>query len=101
MVLTPTDTGWCNGVMDLKSYLKSLPDDVARDLFAERCGSSAGHLRNVSYGQRPCAPALAVSIERESRRDVTRQELCPDWEKVWPELVRPALDSRYGELSET
>lgn len=88
MVLTRADTEWCNPAMDLKAFLKSLPDDAARETFAAKCGSSAGHLRNVSYGQRPCAPALAVAIERESGRTVTRRELCPDdWEKVWPELA--------------
>jgi DNA-binding transcriptional regulator YdaS (Cro superfamily) len=74
--------------MDLKTFLKSLPDEEAREAFGRQCGSTLGHLRNVSYGQRPCAPELAVAIERESTRQVTRQELCPDnWRRVWPELA--------------
>lgn len=77
--------------MDLKTYLKSLPGEPDRDAFAKKCGCVLGHLRNVSYGQRPCAPELAVAIERESARQVTRQELCPEnWRRVWPELVDAA-----------
>lgn len=88
MVLTETDTGWCNGRMDLKAFLKSLPDEPAREAFAAKCDTSVGHLRNIGYGQRPCAPALAVAIERESDKVVTRRDLCPDdWAKVWPELA--------------
>lgn len=86
--------------MDLKTFLKSLPDEPAREAFAAKCETSAGHLRNVSYGQRPCAPALAVAIERESGREVTRQELCPeDWQKVWPELIDTDCASDVHEVS--
>lgn len=72
--------------MDLKTYLKGLPDEAIREAFAQRCDTSIGHLRNVSYGQKTCGRELAVSIERESGGAVTREELCPDWLKVWPEL---------------
>lgn len=80
------NTFWCNAVMELRDYLKTLtPND--RTSFADRVGSSVGHLRNVGYGFRPCDPAVAVAIERESRKRVTRQELRPDdWEAIWPEL---------------
>jgi len=75
------------GTMDLKTFIKSLGDEPAREAFAERCGSKIGHIRNVMYGMRPCSPELAVAIEIESAKAVTRKELCPDnWEKVWPEL---------------
>lgn len=63
--------------MDLKAYLETL--SVAdREKFAERCGSTAGHLRNVSYGYRPCGESLAIAIERESGRHVRCEELRPD-----------------------
>jgi Putative antitoxin of bacterial toxin-antitoxin system, YdaS/YdaT len=87
MVLTATKTGWCNKAMDLKTFLKSLPDEDARKDFAIKCDTALGHLRNIGYGLRTCAPALAVAIERESTGQVTRRDLCPDdWQKVWPEL---------------
>jgi DNA-binding transcriptional regulator YdaS (Cro superfamily) len=75
--------------MDLKSFLAARPADE-RDKFAELCGTTAGHMRNVSYGYRPCATDLAVAIERESGKAVTRQELREDWAAHWPELVGSA-----------
>lgn len=76
--------------MDLKTFIKSLPDDDARDAFAKRCDTSLGHLKNVMYGYKPCATDLAVNIERESGRAVTRQELRDDWVRHWPELAPAA-----------
>lgn len=58
-----------------------------RKAFALRCGTSFGHLQNIAYGYRPCGTALAVAIERESARQVTRQELRDDWHDLWPELA--------------
>lgn len=75
--------------MDLKTYLRDLlPEE--RESLAARCQTSVGHLRNVSYGLRPCATDLAVRIERESGHAVTRKELRPDdWADHWPELATP------------
>jgi DNA-binding transcriptional regulator YdaS (Cro superfamily) len=69
--------------MDLKTYLQSL-SIADREPFAKKLDSSAGHLQNVAYGYRPCAPALA--LERETSGTVTRQELRDDWRAIWPEL---------------
>lgn len=63
--------------MDLKSYLETMPM-TEREAFAERCGSTAGHLRNVSYGYRTCAESLAIAIERESKREVRCEDVRPD-----------------------
>lgn len=63
--------------MDLKAYLETL-SMIERDDFAKRCGSTAGHLRNVSYGYRTCAESLAISIERESGRKVRCESLRSD-----------------------
>lgn len=72
--------------MKLIEHLRNLPADQ-RDAFAQACETSVGHLRNVAYGYRPCAPELAVRIERISTRQVTRQDLRPDdWHLIWPEL---------------
>lgn len=73
--------------MDLKTYLKSLPDEAAREAFAVRCKTTLGHMRNVMYGYKPCATDLAVLIERESGTAVRRPELRDDWAAHWPELV--------------
>lgn len=75
------------GRMDLKTYLGSLKPDE-RDPFAVSCGTTPGHMRNVMYRQKSCAPDLAVCIERESKGAVTRRDLRPDdWHRIWPELV--------------
>ena len=62
----------------------------ARQTFAEKVGTSVGHLRNFAYGYTPLAPAVCVSVERESLGKVTRQEMRDDWQAIWPELVKPA-----------
>lgn len=73
--------------MRLKDFINAL-DQSDREAFAGRVGSSIKHLQNVMYGFRPCATDLAVSIERESKRAVTRPELRDDWRDHWPELAR-------------
>ena len=76
----------------LKQDLKGLGTEDEREAFARRCGTSLGHMRNVIYSKPPTektfAPALAVSIERESGRVVRRWDLRPaDWSAIWPELI--------------
>lgn len=73
----------------LKAFLKTIPLEQ-RDAFAERCGTSWAHLRNVSYGQKVPAEKLCVAIERESASAVTRPDLRGDWAEIWPELVEQA-----------
>lgn len=73
---------------NLKAFLRSLPDDEARKVFAARCGSSLGHLRNIIYSGKACAPKLAAQIDVHSRGQVTRRDLRPkDWAHIWPELA--------------
>lgn len=76
--------------MELKAYLKSLPDEESREAFALRCETTLGHMRNVSYGSKSCGTDLAVLIWRESGGLVTREELRPDdyW-RHWPDLPAP------------
>jgi DNA-binding transcriptional regulator YdaS (Cro superfamily) len=74
--------------MDLKTYIKDLGDELSREAFAERVGTKLGHLRNVGYGLRPCAPELATAIELDSGRTLRRWDLRPeDWHRIWPELI--------------
>lgn len=76
-------------VMDIKTYLSSL-DSESRDALAKELDTSLGHLRNVSYGYRPCAPEMATALERRSHGLVTRAECRPDdyW-LIWPDLPHP------------
>lgn len=77
--------------MDLKAYLKSLPDRQAREAFALRVKSTFGHINNVALGYKPCAPALATAIELDTERAVRRWELrTEDWHLIWPELIGAA-----------
>ncbi|WP_375591581.1 transcriptional regulator [Chitiniphilus eburneus] len=63
--------------MKLIDYIKTLSPSV-REAFAERCGTTYGHLKNVAYGYRPCDAGLAIAIEREAGREVLCEELRPD-----------------------
>lgn len=73
--------------MDLRSYLKSLGSEEAREAFATSCETSVGHLRNVGGGK-TCSPRLAMLVEQFSAGAVTRQDLLPEseWRVLWPEL---------------
>jgi DNA-binding transcriptional regulator YdaS (Cro superfamily) len=71
--------------MDLKTYIFSLNVED-REVFAKKCGTSRFHLQNAAYGK-PINAKLAVAIERESKRQVTRQEMFPgSFKAIWPEL---------------
>jgi DNA-binding transcriptional regulator YdaS (Cro superfamily) len=63
--------------MTLHEYLKSL-DKAALGVFAIRCGTSVGQLKQVAYGNRRAGAALAVGIERESAGSVTCEQLRAD-----------------------
>lgn len=72
--------------MLFKTYFYRLSTQERKD-FAEKVGTSVGHLTNFCYGYTSLAPKVCVAIERESRQEVTRQALCTDWKEIWPELV--------------
>lgn len=86
--------------MDLKTFLRDMAPEQ-RETLAARCQTSVGHLRNVSYGLRPCATDLAVRIERESGGAVTRQELRADWADHWPELATETPAHQGNQPEET
>lgn len=78
-----------NGViafMDLKTYLSGLGQED-RDAVAAAAGTTYGHMRNVSYGLRPCSPELASGLEQATKAAVMRWDMRPDdWHRIWPEL---------------
>jgi len=63
--------------MNLHDYIKPL-DKQALEIFATRCGTTVGQLRQVAYGYRRPGAALAIGIERESLRAVSCEEMRPD-----------------------
>lgn len=78
--------------MRLKLFVLSLEQEE-REQFAADVGCSLGHLQNVMYGYKPCAPELATSIEKEvpkyrPHQTVKRWDLIPDrWHRIWPEII--------------
>jgi DNA-binding transcriptional regulator YdaS (Cro superfamily) len=73
--------------MNLLDLLRSMTAED-RAALADSGSTSVGHLRNIAYGFKSCAPWLAVSIERASGGAVTRRELRPgDWWLIWPEMI--------------
>jgi DNA-binding transcriptional regulator YdaS (Cro superfamily) len=76
--------------MKFKPYFFNLTP-IERKAFADKVGTSVGHLNNFCYGSTKLAPAICVAIEKESLKAVTRQELRPDdWFLIWPELAEAA-----------
>ena len=73
--------------MSFKTYFMSLTPEQRED-FADSCETSRGHLQNVAYGYRTCSPELAVAIERESKKAVSRTALISNWQAIWPELFK-------------
>ena len=83
--------------MDLKTYLSTLTLKE-RDALAARCDTSAGHLRNISYGYRSCGLSLSIALERESGGAVTCEELRPDVD--WSALrARPRVQIREANVA--
>lgn len=66
--------------MQLADYLKALSSDQRDGIkrFAERCGTSAGQLKQVAGGHRRAGESLAINIERESGGEVRCEDLRPD-----------------------
>ena len=78
--------------MDLKTYLRTIPDDQGRMAFAQRCGTSLKYLRMVAYKAKTVGESLAVNIERETGGAVTVETLRPDvdWGVIRGKPVRIA-----------
>jgi len=64
-----------------------------REDFADRCGTSLQHVKNIGYGKR-CGEKLAINIERESRGAVRCEWLRPDVD--WAYLRGTEKDGRHG-----
>ena len=72
--------------MDLKNFFFAMSNED-REVFAVKCGTTHGHMRNVAYGYKLPSTELAVAIERHSKKAVTRQEMFPtSFKQKWPEL---------------
>lgn len=64
-------------------------DIPTRRALAEKCGIGDDYLYQVLTGRKICSAELCVSIEKQSKGVITRQDLRPgDWHLIWPELVK-------------
>lgn len=75
--------------MNIVSYLKT-QKRPQRKAFAERCGTTLGHLMNVAYGCKPCSESLAIAIDRETGGQVSAEELCPNSAHLFAYLRKSA-----------
>ena len=79
--------------MNLRNYLDSGPRGFATEL-ASRLGITVVYLSQLASKQdgRVPSPALCLSIERATKKQVTRQELRPeDFWLIWPDLKAPKV----------
>ncbi|MFK3816996.1 transcriptional regulator [Pseudomonas sp. NPDC089407] len=63
--------------MTLSEYLKTMDKDGLA-AFARDCGTSAGQLKQVAYGNRRASAGLAVSLDRETGGVIRCEEMRPD-----------------------
>lgn len=59
------------------TYLKSLTKDERKAL-ADAVNTTVAYLWQIAYKQRRCAEAMAIEIEKASRRAVRIEDLRPD-----------------------
>lgn len=71
--------------MDLKTYISSERGRAAA--LAAELGISASYLSQLAAGTAPLSAKRCVQIERTTGGLVTRREMLPDWQDVWPELI--------------
>ncbi|WP_095065337.1 YdaS family helix-turn-helix protein [Pseudomonas sp. Irchel s3f19] len=63
--------------MTLSEYLKTM-DKEGLAAFARCCGTSAGQLKQVAYGNRRASAGLAVSLDRETGGAIRCEDMRPD-----------------------
>lgn len=80
--------------------MKSIEPKERAEL-AKKVGVDEQYLYQIFSNRRLASPALAVSIERETLGEITRQELRPDdWAQIWPELVQAPATMTFARDSE-
>lgn len=65
-------------ILSLKSFIGSLPDEETREEFAQKCGTTLGHLRQIYYGNRSCDAGLAIEIEKNTNQAIKCEDLRKD-----------------------
>jgi len=69
------------------NVLACLAGHLTQAQLAERIGSSAAYVSQISTGHRRASPRMAVKIEAASGGLVSRRDLRPDdWREIWPDM---------------
>lgn len=59
---------------------------MSQTQLSEALGVSLVLVNQWVHGHRPVPVKYALAIERATDGIVSRQEICPDWKRYWPEL---------------
>ncbi len=78
--------------MNLLTYIKGLDAKSLNDL-AVACGTTAGQLKQVAYGNRRASAQLAISIDRSTQGGVTCEELRSDIDWSYLRRSGPSPDA--------
>lgn len=76
--------------MNLKDYT----DQHTQTALAKQIGAAPSFVNEWVNKKRPIPVRFVVAIEKATNGLVTRREMCPDWETIWPELSAPVKVSR-------
>ncbi len=82
--------------MNLSEYFSSRSGLTVAELKAAIGVKSESQVRQWQHGyaDRLPSPANCVAIEKATGGVVSRRDLRPDWQEIWPELVRrPSTDT--------
>lgn len=69
----------------LIDYMNGLSAEERTDL-AEQAGTTVGYIKKAHHAGQLLNPKTCVAIEQSTAGAVTRQELRPDWQEIWPEI---------------
>lgn len=62
---------------ELRDFFLSLSTDE-REIFAGKCGTTAGHIKHIYSGNRNCNESVAIMIDKHSEGVVKCDVLCPE-----------------------
>lgn len=71
-----------NNGMQLKDYVRQERGRLTR--LAEAVSRKPPYICHLMAGRKPVPPALAIEIERATGGAVTRYDLRPDADAIWP-----------------
>lgn len=73
--------------MNIQQFFSSECDDgMTQTQLAESIGVSLVLVNQWVHGYRPVPVKYAMAIEQATGGKVSRQDICPEWQRYWPEL---------------